>query len=95
MSEALNLRAVMKGVQCVCGQWWPDYVMRGGLAHMECCGSVYEVRPATSGVVLSLRDGGRLGDGEILRLGDSESDGLPISSSHGLMVSSSEKGGGL
>lgn len=73
MSEALNQRAVMKGVQCVCGQWWPDYVMRGGLAHMECCGSVYEVRPATSGVVLSLRDeAGKMMEGKMISDRDAE-----------------------
>jgi hypothetical protein len=57
MNGELALRAVLRGVQCVCEQWWPDYVMRGGLAHMECCGAVYEVRPSSAGVVLSLRDG--------------------------------------
>jgi hypothetical protein len=42
MSTELNQRAILRGVQCVCGQWWPDYVMRGETAIMECCGSTYQ-----------------------------------------------------
>jgi len=42
MSADLNQRAILSGVQCVCGQWWPDYVMRGQTAIMECCGSSYQ-----------------------------------------------------
>jgi hypothetical protein len=38
----LNQRSILRGVQCVCGQWWPDYVMQGSIAIMECCGSRYQ-----------------------------------------------------
>lgn len=42
MSDDLNQRRIMRGVQCVCGQWWPDYVLRGQTAIMECCGNTYQ-----------------------------------------------------
>lgn len=43
-SRELNHRGIMKGVQCVCGQWWPDFV-RTEFANQfrtECCGAVYQ-----------------------------------------------------
>lgn len=42
--HALDNRRILRGVQCVCGQWWPDYVLRDGIAHMECCGSRYQLQ---------------------------------------------------
>lgn len=43
MKESLNQRGILKGVQCVCGQWWPD-VVRAEFANQfytECCGALY------------------------------------------------------
>lgn len=45
-SRDLNHRGILTGVQCVCGQWWPDFV-RTELANQfrtECCGSVYHLQ---------------------------------------------------
>ena len=50
MSTELNQRAILRGVQCVCGQWWPDYVMRAETAIMECCGSTYQHASMSEGV---------------------------------------------
>ena len=54
MSADLNQRHIMRGVQCVCGQWWPDYVLRAGAALMECCGSTYQFTPMSEGAMLCL-----------------------------------------
>lgn len=44
MSGRLNQRGILKGVQCVCGQWWPDYVRteNANQFRTECCGSLYQ-----------------------------------------------------
>lgn len=54
MSAELNQRSILRGVQCVCGQWWPDYVLRAGAAVMECCGSTYQFTPMSEGAMLCL-----------------------------------------
>lgn len=49
-ADALNNRGILKGVQCVCGQWWPDYVQHGVSNEFitECCGSLYLYQPSDS-----------------------------------------------
>lgn len=44
MTGKLNQRGILKGVQCVCGQWWPDYVRteNANQFRTECCGSLYQ-----------------------------------------------------
>lgn len=43
LTDAMNLRGILRGVQCVCGQWWPDFKQRGASNEFqtECCGSLY------------------------------------------------------
>lgn len=44
MTWKLNQRGILKGVQCVCGQWWPDFVRTENALQFrtECCGSLYQ-----------------------------------------------------
>jgi hypothetical protein len=39
-------RGILRGVKCVCGQWWPDFVRTPEHAEQfrtECCGSLYQL----------------------------------------------------
>jgi hypothetical protein len=42
--QSLGNRGVLRGVQCVCGQWWPDFVRTDHALQFrtECCGSLYQ-----------------------------------------------------
>lgn len=49
--HALGNRGILRGVQCVCGQWWPDF-QRHGVSNefiTECCGSIYLYSATVSG----------------------------------------------
>jgi hypothetical protein len=48
-AEALNQRGMLRGVQCVCGQWWPDFTVHGRERITECCGSVYIFQTGETG----------------------------------------------
>lgn len=41
----LDQRRILKGVQCICGQWWPDCVTTEHAEQFrtECCGSLYQL----------------------------------------------------
>lgn len=43
-SSELNHRGILRGVQCVCGQWWPDFVRTESAMQFrtECCGALYQ-----------------------------------------------------
>jgi hypothetical protein len=44
-ADSLNQRGILKGVQCICGQWWPDFIRTDHAMQMrtECCGSLYQL----------------------------------------------------
>ena len=46
MSADLSQRGILRGVQCVCGQWWPDFVRTGHALQLrtECCGALYQLQ---------------------------------------------------
>lgn len=41
----LGHRGILRGVKCVCGQWWPDFVRTDHAEQFrtECCGSLYQL----------------------------------------------------
>lgn len=43
--QRLDNRGILRGVQCVCGQWWPDFVHTDHALQRrtECCGSLYQI----------------------------------------------------
>ncbi len=45
----LDNRGVLRGVQCVCGQWWPDFVGTESARQFrtECCGALYQLETGT------------------------------------------------
>lgn len=59
----LNQRGILKGVQCICGQWWPDFVRTESAMQFrtECCGSLYGYTASATGefCTLSLIEDGR------------------------------------
>lgn len=48
--QRLDNRGVLRGVQCVCGQWWPDFVRTHHALQFrtECCGSLYQYQSASA-----------------------------------------------
>lgn len=50
---SLGNRGILRGVQCACGQWWPDFVPTEveSQVRTECCGALYQVQTGGGGLV--------------------------------------------
>lgn len=58
----INNRRIAHGAACCCGQMWPDYVIHGDEATIECCGAAYRVAVMSDGRAILSRLTPMLGD---------------------------------
>jgi hypothetical protein len=51
--DSLANRGILRGVECTCGQHWPDFVRTESARQVrtECCGALYQIQTGEGSLV--------------------------------------------